>query len=122
MNNRLYSRRPESQPVHGDEPLASAGEFITAVILIVLAVSLLSSCTVEPFIVVTKSGNHITSLGGSVATRSKAKTRSITTAAGDTLTSSGDHDETVVPRMSATGALIGKGIEAIPPVVRAIKP
>jgi hypothetical protein len=87
-----------------------------AILRILLLIGL-PSCTVQPTLYTRTDGTRIATLGGSLATRSKARTLSLTLPDGTILTSSGDNDETVVPRMSMMGSLIGKGIDVAPKIV-----
>lgn len=65
--------------------------------LIVMAFMLVS-CTIKPFIATTPSGTKVTSLGGSIATKSEFEIASIRTADGAVIQyETGRHDETVVP-------------------------
>ena len=86
-------------------------------ILRILLLIALPSCTVQPTLYTRADGTRIATLGGSLATRSKARNLSLTLPDGTVLTSSGDNDETVVPRMSMMGSLIGKGIDATPKII-----
>lgn len=59
---------------------------------------MLASCTIKPFIATTPSGTKVTSLGGSIATKSEFEIASIRTADGAVIEyETGRHDETVVP-------------------------
>lgn len=103
--------------------LASPLEFAASLILAAVCILMLCSCTDVTVATRTKADGSTTKVAhiGSALTRSKARVLKITMPDGTVLEASGDNDETVAPRMSMMGGLIGKGIDAVPGVANAFK-
>ena len=77
----------------------------------VIMVLMLASCTIKPLIVSTRSGTKITSLGGSIATKSEFEVASIRTADGSVIEyETGRHDETVVPSNQIKAGVLKQAI------------